>query len=231
MSKINLDYLDVFVITNGRESYKYVIDSLTVQRDVNFKINIIKNEEWLNACNICLNHSNKKYYLRLDDDMILHPFALKYLDYMIENDKTKNAIMYYSRLWEPWNNRLCGSVKIYNRELSKTIGFKIDSRGKVDKIFKKKALEKGYKYVSDKTSAIAIHAACSFNDNYKYSQMRNEIDDPSFKIRNKEIIKLDRVYNKIPLSKQLEMANKDLYELNKKNNSDFYKFIGENYEL
>jgi len=218
-------FMEVFIITNGRESSKYVIKSLEKQKGVKFNLKIIRNKKWLDACNECLYNSETPYYLRLDDDMIIHHQTVNYFQYLVKKKEVDNGILYCTKLWEPWNKRLCNKVKVYNRKLTKEIGFEIDSRGKVDKIFKRKLLEKGYKIIGDKISAIGIHAACKADDNFKYSKLRNETNDPTFEIRRKEIIFLDKVSKKIPVKKQFEMANKDLYEFNKKTNTLFYKFI------
>lgn len=221
-------FMDVFVVTNGRASFDYVVKSLQRQDNVKFNFHIIKNMKWIDACYTCLNYSDAPLYLRLDDDMILHPRTIEFFDYFTKAKMCDDAVIYCLKLWEPWNNRLCNKVKVYVRKLTKEVGFEIDSRGKVDKIFKKRAQNKSYKIIGDKTSAIGVHAACSFDDNYRYSQLRSEINDPTFKIRHKEIIYLDKVLKKTPLDKQLEMANKSLYKLNKKTDTWFARFIDEN---
>ena len=131
----------------------------------------------INACNICNDCSNSPYYIRLDDDMILHPLALYYFYATIKNIQSDNAIVHFCRLWEPWNERVCGAVKVYNRKLTKEIGFELDNCGKIDKLFKKKSIEKNYDYhrIGGKTNIVAIHSACSYDDNLRYSKLRNEI--------------------------------------------------------
>jgi len=226
MNKIDLTkFIDVFLITNGRKSFKYVLKSLERQKDVKFSLSIIRDVKWIDACNDCLEHSDLPMYLRLDDDMILHPMALQFFNHFINNGLRDDAVIYCLKLWEPWNNRLANKVKVYVRKLTKEIGFETDARGKVDKIFIKNSKKRKYKIVGDKTSSIGIHAACSFDDNYRYSRLRNELNVPAFKIRNREIIKLDRVLKNIPYSKQLEMSDKDLAVLNIKKNTLFGKFL------
>ncbi len=220
--------IDVYLITNGRKSFDFTLQSLLNQNVSSlFNYKVIENKTWLDACNHCLYDSDNPYYLRLDDDMILHPLAIQFFEKFIEMKYVPNGVFYCLKLWEPWNNRLCGKVKIYNRELTKKVGFKIDSRGKVDKIFKKESAEKGLRIIGDKTSAIAIHAACSYDDNYKYSNLRKETNDPSFKIRQKEIKKLDKVLKKTPYKEQLRLADTPLGELNKNDNTLFGQFINE----
>ena len=226
--KIDLTtFMDVFVITNGRASFEYVVKSLQAQKNVKFNFHIIKDMKWIDACYTCLNYSDTPFYLRLDDDMILHPRTIEFFNYFTRAKMRDDAVIYCLKLWEPWNKRLGGKVKVYVRKLTKEIGFETDSRGKVDKIFIKKSRQKNYKIIGDKTSAIGIHAACSFDDNYRYSELRGELNDPTFKIRHKEIIYLNEVIKHTPLGKQLKLADKDLFKLNKKSNTLFYKFIKE----
>ncbi len=220
-----VDKMDVFVITNGRESFGYVVKSLERQKNVKFNFHIIKDMKWIDACYTCLDYSDLPFYLRLDDDMILHPRTIEFFDHFVDAKLRDDAVIYCLKLWEPWNNRLANKVKVYVRKLTKEIGFEIDSRGKVDKMFIKKSREKNYKISGDKWSSIGLHAACSYKDNYKYSELRNELNDPTFKIRKKEIIHLDKVVKRIPLSKQLEIADDALYKHNKTSNTWFAKFI------
>lgn len=218
------NYIDVFVITNGRESYKYVIKSLQEQQNVSFNLFTIEGMSWIEAHYKCLSYSNAPFFFRIDDDMLLHKDTFRYYYNQLENIDINRVAVYGNILWEPWNNRTCGIVKVYNRKLAKYIGFQADSRGKVDKIFKKKCKEEGYKILKG-NGVVGIHAACKFADNMKYSQLRNEIKDPLFKIRKREIVKLDRIYKKISLKKQLDMCGEDLYKFNKQHNTLFSKFV------
>ena len=229
MSKIDITKLmDVFLITNGRKSFEYVLKSLERQKDVKFNLNIIRDVKWIDACNACLEHSDLPMYLRLDDDMILHPMALQFFNHFVNNRLQDDAVIYCLKLWEPWNSRLANKVKVYVRKLTKEIGFETDDRGKVDKIFIKNSKRKKYKIIGDKTSAIGIHAACSFDDNMKYIKLRKgERNRSDFEIRRKEIVYLDKVLKQTPLDKQLGMADKDLTRFNIERNTWFGKFLNE----
>lgn len=219
------DFLDVFVITNGRGSFPYALDLIKRQKGIKFNLYILRDFKWINACNICMNHSNLSYYARVDDDMLLNQYTFLFFNHLIKNKMSKDAIMYHVKLWEPWNHRLANKVKVYNRNLTKKIGFETDSRGKVDKIFNAKRKEKGYKYIGDKKSFVGLHAACSAKDNKKYTKLFGWTKGRDFLIRQKEIVHLDSVLKKYSLPKQSEMANKDLIESNKKVNSNFFKFV------
>jgi len=216
---------DVFVITNGRESFDYVIQSLKNQIGVTSNIIEVRDKTWLDACNYCLAYSDKPYYFRIDDDMILHPMTFLFYFEAVKNNKEENVVLFNYKLWEPWNKRLAGNLKVYNRKLTKVLGFEVDKNGRVDKIFKQKSEQNNFKYASDKYSCVGIHAACSYKDNMFYSELRKEKGTERYKGRLKEIKFLDEVYKKFPLSKQLEMSNEDVYLYNKNNNTKFFKFI------
>jgi hypothetical protein len=219
------NFIDVFIITNGRQSFPYSLKSIQNQKGIKFNLIIIKNMKWLDACNTCMNYSDNNYFFRVDDDMLLNQYTFLFFNYLINKNKSKDVVMFHVKLWEPHNNRLANKVKVYDRELTKSIGFEIDERGKVDKIFNQKRKEKEYKYSGDKKSFVGIHAACSSKDNTKYTKLFGWKDGKDLKIRQKEIIKLDNDLKKYPLSKQLEMSEIDLINSNKKVNSNFYKFV------
>jgi len=219
------NFIDVFLITNGRGSFPYALESIRKQKGIKFNLIIVKDKKWLDACNFCANYSNLSFYYRIDDDMFLNPYTFLFFNHLITKNKVKNVVVYHVKLWEPHRKRLANKVKIYNRKLTKKIGFEIDNRGKIDKIFNKKRKKRGYKYSGDKKSFVGIHAACNAKDNNRYTKLFGWKDGKDLKIRQKEIIKWDSALKKYPLPKQLEMSNKDLFEANKKNNSNFYRFI------
>jgi hypothetical protein len=228
------DKFDVFVITNGRESFEYVIKSIKNQIGVEFDLNVIRDQTWIDACNQCLYYSNKPYYFRIDDDMILHPMTFLFYNETVIRKYQPNAVLYYYRLWEPWNNKPVTNMKIYNRKLTKVVGFETDENGRVDALFKKKSFNRGYRFVREphnkKQSVVGIHAACRFEDNFKYSQLRNELETERFKRRKEEIKFLDQVYKDCPLEKQLDMADKDVYQYNKQRKTNFFGFLNRSSE-
>lgn len=220
-------FIDVCVLTNGRESFKQVIQSLEAQVDVKFDLHVVKNKNIIDACNDCLNYSDASFFIKVDDDMILHPMTLKYYFYRVGSvavSSFKHVAIYGSILWEPWNGRYCNILKAYDRRIAKKIGFKPDARGKIDKVYRQACKARNYAVVKEK-SVVGIHAACKASDNMKYCELFGCTKDPKFSIRRKEIKFLDEVYKKVPLSQQLELANKKLYEENRKINSLFYQFV------
>lgn len=223
------DLMDVFVITNGRSSFPFVLDLLQRQQGVRSNsIQVVQDMTWLDACMACLEYSARPYYLRLDDDMLLNPWALAFMVDCLIPQASSNTAAVMAQLWEPWVPRNCGAVKIYVREQTKQLGFSVDARGKVDKIFKVGARERGFAMPKD-ASTVAIHAACPAEDNQRYSELREETRTPEFRVRAQEIKKLDKVCRKHPLAKQAGWANRSLFKHNKKEKTSFFRYAEEYY--
>lgn len=217
------NFIDVFLITNGRGSFPYALKSIKRQKGIKFNLYILRNFKWIDACNIVMNYSNLRYAVRVDDDMLLNSHTFLFFNYLINKNKLKNVVMFHIKLCEPWNNRLANKVKVYNRKLTQNIGFQTDERGKVDKIFNTKRKNRGYKYSGDKKSFVGIHACCEAEDNSKYTKLFGWKYGRDLEIRKKEIIRLDKLFKKYPYKKQLKMANEYLLKANGKVNSNFYK--------
>jgi len=67
---------NVFIITNGRSTFEYCHEAIKGQIGVLVNIHIVRDRKWVDANNYCLANCPSKYFLRVDDDMMLHPKAL-----------------------------------------------------------------------------------------------------------------------------------------------------------
>ena len=214
--------IDVFIITNGRSTYEYCKRSIRSQKGVSFKLNIIKDMGWQEAHEILLKKSQSKYALRVDDDMLLHPLALKFMYESVRWQKENIALRGW-RLWEPWSNKVCNGIKVYNAKVAKKIGFKLDHLGKIDKPFTRSAEKAGYKikYTRD---VVAIHSCGDFSEHLKYWEMRGEVKNGKFtekKIWAERLIKSC----KMNLQEQYDLNKKFIGDYNIKKGTDFGKFV------
>lgn len=214
--------IDVFVITNGRSTFNYCIKSIHSQKDVEFEFWVIENMSWLDAHLDLLSKCKSKFALRVDDDMLLHPYALKFMWQCIENQSDKIALRGW-RLWEPWSNKVCKGIKVYNVAAAKKIGFKLDKLGKIDKPFTINAERKGCstKYSQD---VVAIHSCGTYEEHLKYWEMRGESSGSQFKIKKKWAKKLIKNFD-MSLQEQYKLIGKFLKKLNNNKNTEFSKFI------
>jgi hypothetical protein len=214
------DIIDVFIITNGRSTFEYCEKSLQNQKNVRFSCNIIKNMGWQEAHEEILKKGNSKFALRVDDDMLLHPLALRFMYECVKNQKDNIALRGW-RLWEPWSNKVCKGIKVYNINIAKKIGFKLDRLGKIDKPFSEYAKKNGYeiKYTRD---VIAIHSCGNFEEHLRYWKMRGESTGSNFRTKEKWAKEL---IGKFPMSlgEQYNLTGKFLKKLNK--NKEFGNFL------
>ncbi len=214
--------IDVFAITNGRSTFKYCEKSIHDQKDVKFRFNIIEGKKWQEAHEILLKKCRSKFVLRVDDDMFLHPSALSFMHSCVHNMDDRIALRGW-RLWEPWSNKVCKGIKVYNVNIAKKIGFHLDHLGKIDKPFTRNAEKAGYKikYTRD---VVAIHSCGDFQEHLKYWEMRGEARDSNFKKKKKWAKELISSC-KMNLEEQYDLNKKFIKDYNIKKGTDFGKFI------
>lgn len=209
---------DIFIITNGRSTFKYALESAEKQ-EADVRITIIENMKWVDALNRCLELCQSDFYLRQDDDMFIHPLCVKYLLYKAK--KVPNIGAYMGKLWEDWSGRPGGNIKLYNKTAVKNIGFKANKLGKVDKPFFKKMLKTKYKAIKD-NSLVGLHACGTIEDEKMY---RDLWLTKNSKIYYDEPIELDlarKLYKKT-IQEQYDLL-KVLMKKNKRMKSCFYDF-------
>ena len=214
--------IDVFVITNGRSTFEYCKKSIENQQGVVFKPTYIKYKGWQEAHEELLKKCSSRFALRVDDDMLLHPLALKFMYNCVKGQNDKVALRGW-RLWEPWSDKVCKGIKVYNHKIAKKVGFKLDHLGKIDKPFTKNAERLGYqiKYTMD---VVAIHSCGDFSEHLKYWEMRGEAKNGKFtekKIWAENLIKSC----KMNLQEQYDLNKKFIRDYNLEKGTDFGQFV------
>ena len=127
--------IEVFIITNGRSTFPYCLNSVKSQVGIKFKTTIISNKPWLEANLSILDKCKSKYFVRVDDDMLIHNRAIEFMNYVVANQKGDVGMRQW-RLWEPYSNKVCKGIKIYTADVARKIGFRVNEIGKIDKMFK-----------------------------------------------------------------------------------------------
>ena len=211
--------IEAFIITNGRSTFKYALKSLENQ-DVDIKITILENLIWVNALNKCLELCKSPFYLRVDDDMFLHPSCIRYM--LLQAKKAKKLGVYACSLWEDWSHRPGGYIKLYKTKVAKKITFRANKLGKVDKPFFKDLSKTKYKLIKDK-SLVGLHACGTLDDEDQYRQLWLK---QNAKVHYNEPSNLDiaRKKYKKTIIQQYELM-KRLVGKNKKYKTKFYGFI------
>lgn len=210
--------LEIFIITNGRSTYSNALRSLERQ-SAKIKITVVENMKWVTALNHCNSTCKTKYYLRVDDDMLLHKYCAEYM-YSI-GSKIKSLGAYVCRLWEDWSSRVGGTIKMYNVESVVSVGgFIANKLGKVDKPVNLSLSRNGRRIVKD-CSIVGVHACGTTEDQNRYRQLWLENSK-----HHREAHSLEMAQKKysLPIERQYLIID-TLYKRNRKINSGFYNFL------
>ena len=122
--------LTACIITNERSTYKYARKLLKRQTYEYDDFIAIGNCNWLLANKRLLERVKTTHFIRVDDDMFLHPRAV---EFMVDTMPGK-SIMHRGKLYEHYSKMVAGRVKIYNTDKVKSIGgFRANKLGKIDR--------------------------------------------------------------------------------------------------
>lgn len=215
-------HIECFILTNGAGSALWAEKSLKAQT-VQCKITCVSGLDIVQAMESCLALSEAKYFIKVDDDMFLHPQTV---NFMIDYTKKHGTLGLYGFLiWEPWQKRTIKNIKIYNTDIARKIGFCKNDRGKIDRIFAKQIVEQfGRKHLHENKSVVAIHALRSLEDQIMYRDMwmKNSVAE-----NLDEYMKIDKDQASIfqcSLSYEEQYAMLSQLLLINKHSTDFYRF-------
>jgi hypothetical protein len=218
-------HLEVFIITNGRSTYPYCLKSVNEQVGVKFKLTIIEGKAWLEANELCLAQCESKYFLRVDDDMLLHPRALHFAAGETTNRNSNEALKFW-KLWQPYSGDIINGIKAYHTELTRKVKFRTNHLGKIDKPFY--ADLKTHNLVrKGSTSVIGVHSCSNAKEHIDYALRRGEQNGKDFKKKRARLNALISSYSG-SLEDQYKILTGKLIKINHKQNSSFYKFLSEN---
>lgn len=160
----------VFSITNGRSTFEYSLRSL--KKAYTGEITVLRDRRWLDALNACIEQCTTPYFFRMDDDFIVHPAALAYMQKQVLAYPQPDKLgIYYCHLWEDWTHRVRESIKVYSVAALRAIGgFHADDKGKVDRVTNRLLEQAGFHVVGD-PSAVALHACGDWQEQLNYESL------------------------------------------------------------
>ncbi|MFW6130165.1 MAG: hypothetical protein ACOC56_03200 [Atribacterota bacterium] len=186
-------FISAFIITNGRSSYKYCKKSIDNQKNISFKVSVISDVDWVDANNKILELCDTEYFLRVDDDYLLHPLAVSYtcndIAYMNKYFDPIKPTIYTWRLWDFIKKCENYGIKAYEFINAKNIGFRTSPemeiqkygyvRGKIDFVFgvnAKKTYPRGKKSLwrVKRPSILGGIAFATLEEQLEYRRMRIE---------------------------------------------------------
>lgn len=214
--------ITIFSITNGRSTHEYSYRSLKECYGVE-DIIVVKNMDFSDSLQYCIDNCKTKFFLKADDDFIFHPKSFLYMKYCIECKKNDNLGYYHWKLYEDFSKKIVHCIKIYQLQAIKEIGgFKFKECGKADRATKEALMSHGFKIIDDK-SILAIHATGTKEEQIKYNELwKNNAKNPNKykKGRYEYMLK----YKK-SVKYQYELKDKFLKKLNKKKDTRFWKWM------
>jgi hypothetical protein len=161
---------EVVLFTNGRSTAQWAAIACRPDR-------VIDGKGYRDAMAELLN-TDASRVVKLDDDMILHPMALKYMREMAATAGERLAYL-ACNLWEDYTRQIRYGVKIYNVDAVRSIGgFQHDPEtGKCDS-WTNAALERaGYIGMRD-TSIVGVHAAGTPDEHEAYMDLWRKAGRP-----------------------------------------------------
>jgi len=216
--------VEAFIITNGRSTFDHVLKSVQEQ-SLDIKITVIRNLKWIDAVNECVRLCESKFFIRVDDDMFLHPLCTEYMYLQtVNNPKSARVAACACKLWEDWQSYVAGSVKLYQTDRVKDMGgFQANKMGKIDKPFEAMRKKKRLLVIKDAKSVTGIHGMGTWKEQERYRSLWLKNNSKIKYKRSKVYLRNQRKYKKSP-KEQYEMIN-NLRKLNKKRRSRFWRFI------
>ena len=122
-SKLDLtDKVTVFLTTVGSPSYEYCLSRVQQQSCI-FKLVVLEYIAPMSASYQCmLDQCETPYYIQLDEDMLLHPFAIEVLYHKIEKADERTA-MVVAELFDCHLERPIYGIKIFRHDIVKNYPF------------------------------------------------------------------------------------------------------------
>lgn len=221
-----MENTEIFIITNGRSTCKYCIQSILDQK-VPITFTVIQSKKWKHALHDIMERCQSPYFLRVDDDFILHKQSLKYILESLKLYKTENVAQYSYLLWETWTRKGISGVKLYNTAAMRAIGgHQFDKFGKTDRKTNQALRKAGYVLIRDR-SIIGLHACGTWKEQSRYEILWQKASATEYKkSTNLEMKKYCETHD-IPAQVKLNgsfLRSKNKFSAKKKN-TNFYYFL------
>jgi hypothetical protein len=168
--------MDVFVPTLGRSSLHFCLKALKKAGCPH--PHIIKDMQWVEACNLMANSSSSEWFLRVDDDFFMCPWSLGYIKNCTLGYRGAGMISFNLYDWR--TQRAVRGVKVYRTSVAKDVGFSADTNGRVDKVFAKRLADKKINMVI-KRVVVGMHAHTPDEEQLKSWAMRGERSPQKYK--------------------------------------------------
>ena len=201
--------LTAYIFTGGRPSFEWAYKSFEEQT-VSMPIFEYHNRPLVDAMNEVLDKCPTRYFVKIDDDFLMHPRAIEYMSWCLlhaPEQKKKQAGLWEWRLFEHWSLATPWSFKVYDKKRVKALGgFKAAKQGRIDWNYEKEMQKRKLNREQD-FSIISLHAASPGeesqiqHENFWKSHSRSGNLEPRKGSHHTYKVKQMRRYD-VPLSEQ-----------------------------
>jgi len=153
--------LEVFLFSNGTECTKWAKRCLKEQT-LKCGITVVNRVPLVHAMRVCLKLCCRHYFVKVDDDMFLHPRALEFYNHMLNH--AEGVSMYACCLWDFFRETSVFGLKAYHVDIFRGLGFRADNLGRVDRTILEDLKGNGSPPLLDGRSLVGVHAAKSAED-------------------------------------------------------------------
>lgn len=213
--------IEAAIFTNGRSSFPRMLESVNRQTSP-FVHHTISGMDIVDAMNSALDKCSSEYFVKIDDDFMLHPLAFAFIEECIEKHAREDVAFYWWHLWDFAERKSIQSLKVYNTKLAKKVGFRSDERGRIDLCFIHDTKEKGLKSLSY-TDVLAVHAQCPVEDEREYQKMWAKLSSSGFYVSDYA----SKKRRKSTLDEQFDESPQLIEVVNRRCRTEFSKFMNE----
>lgn len=164
--------LTAYIFTGGRSTFEWAYKSFEEQT-VSLPIHVYRDMPLVDAMNNILSTCPTRYFVKIDDDFLMHPRAIEYMSWCLLHapaQKKRQAGLWEWRLFEHWSQTMPWSFKVYDSKRVKSLGgFRSAQQGRIDWEYEN-AMKKAKLNREQDFSIISLHAA----PHDKYDQIEHE---------------------------------------------------------
>ncbi len=170
--RVSMGFLPIYIFTNGRSTFPHCFNSVMECEDKE-EVTIVQDQKLAPALNNII-ENNVGYFFKVDDDFLLHPKALTFMQETVRPLSATGWAIYAFAIWDVFFEKKIGNIKIYNAaEVRRLGGFVGNEFNRVDGNLSEKCKRCGVKILQDKKSFVGIHLCGSAEDQQIHAQLWN----------------------------------------------------------
>ena len=211
---------DIYLCSHGRSSLPFAIKSIE-QQSVPITTHLFAYKELPDITNHACKTCKKDFFLRVDEDMFLHPRAVEFISYVCKKvvKNEPNVPMIPFMVYDVDSGKPIQSVKLYHTKIAKLHRFNDPGTWSMDNNFIYFLRDMCLHWKME-SSVVAIHASIPKAERDKYINNMLSIYPQLHKLKswpkNESVTSLEHQYN---------FREHTLNKSNQRGNTEFYRWL------